>query len=479
MREWLHPVWVIGKRELRDQLRDWRILVPLIALTVGFPFLMNAVAYEATRFANQYGGDLVVDRLVPFSILIIGFFPLTISLLGALESFVGEKERGTIEPLLSSPLADWQLYLGKLLVGIISPLVSSMVSIGIYLLIVSRLDIAMPSPLVFAQLIMLTVSHAVLMVSASIVISIQSTSVKAANLMASFVIIPVAILMQGETTLLFWGNNQTLWLAVVAALIVSGLIVRLGLAHFQREYLLGREIDVLNLRWMARTFWGYFKGGAQSASDWYRSLFKVSLRKLRKPILAMVLLAVAGVAVSYFWADRNLQDYVQSADAERLTAIQEQILKLGNLDDVGSQFSAPALFLHNLQAMLFISLLGLTSFGVLGVILYLINIGVVGVLVGLFKVMGYNPLPLVALGILPHGVFEIPALILACAATLHIGLVLVTPQAGRTIGEILLEGLADWARVVVGLVVPLLAVAALIEAHVTPQLLLGAVGFMK
>ncbi|MCL4824494.1 MAG: hypothetical protein KJZ57_09780, partial [Anaerolineales bacterium] len=100
MREWLHPVWVIGKRELRDQLRDWRILVPLIALTVGFPFLMNAVAYEATRFANQYGGDLVVDRLVPFSILIIGFFPLTISLLGALESFVGEKERGTIEPLL-------------------------------------------------------------------------------------------------------------------------------------------------------------------------------------------------------------------------------------------------------------------------------------------------------------------------------------------------------------------------------------------
>ncbi|MCL4825612.1 MAG: stage II sporulation protein M, partial [Anaerolineales bacterium] len=354
---------------------------------------------------------------------------------------MGEKERGTIEPLLSSPLADWQLYLGKLLVGIISPLVSSMVSIGIYLLIVSRLDIAMPSPLVFAQLIMLTVSHAVLMVSASIVISIQSTSVKAANLMASFVIIPVAILMQGETTLLFWGNNQTLWLAVVAALIVSGLIVRLGLAHFQREYLLGREIDVLNLRWMARTFWGYFKGGAQSASDWYRSLFKVSLRKLRKPILAMVLLAVAGVAVSYFWADRNLQDYVQSADAERLTAIQERILKLGNLDDVGSQFSAPALFLHNLQAMLFISLLGLTSFGVLGVILYLINIGVVGVLVGLFKVMGYNPLPLVALGILPHGVFEIPALILACAATLHIGLVLVTPQAGRTIGEILLEGL--------------------------------------
>ena len=102
MRNSLRPVWLIAKRELRDQLRDWRILSPLIILTIGFPFLMNAVAYEAVGFANQYGGNLIVDRLVPFSVLIIGFFPLTISLLGALESFVGEKERGTIEPLLGS-----------------------------------------------------------------------------------------------------------------------------------------------------------------------------------------------------------------------------------------------------------------------------------------------------------------------------------------------------------------------------------------
>ena len=123
----------------------------------------------------------------------------------------------------------------------------------------------MPELLVFIQLFLLTIAHAVLMVSAAIVFSIQSTSVKAANLMASFIIIPVALLMQGESALLFWGNNQVLWLAVVAVLIMAGLIVRLGLAHFQREYLLGREIDILNLRWMWRTFWGYFKGDAHSS----------------------------------------------------------------------------------------------------------------------------------------------------------------------------------------------------------------------
>ena len=243
MKDSLRPVWLISKRELRDQLRDWRILSPLLVLTVGFPFLMNAFAQQAVQFANQYGGNLIVDRLVPFSILIIGFFPLTISLLGALESFVGEKERGTIEPLLGTPLADWQLYLGKLLVGVVTPLVSSLLAIGIYLAVVSRQNLDMPDASVFVQLFLLTIAHAVLMVSAAIMFSIQSTSVKAANLMASFIIIPVAILMQGESALLFWGNSQVLWLAVVAVLIMAGLLVRLGLAHFQREYLLGREID--------------------------------------------------------------------------------------------------------------------------------------------------------------------------------------------------------------------------------------------
>ncbi len=479
MRESLRPVWLIARRELRDQLRDWRILSPLIALTLGFPFLMNAFAHEAVQFANQYGGNLIVDRLVPFSILIIGFFPLTISLLGALESFVGEKERGTIEPLLGTPLADWQLYLGKLVVGVVTPLVSSLLAICIYLVVVSRQAVDMPDAAVFAQLFLLTIAHAVLMVSAAIVFSIQSTSVKAANLMASFIIIPVAILMQGESALLFWGNNQVLWLAVVAVLIISGLIIRLGLAHFQREYLLGREIDVLNLRWMWRTFWDYFKGGAQSFSAWYRSVFGATLWKLRNPIFMMIFLAAAGGWGSYLWASNNLQSYVEAVDAEHLSELQERILSLGNVEDFGANLSAPFLFFHNLRATVAIGFLGLFSFGVLGVILYLVNVGVIGLLVGLFKVMGYNPLPLVAAGILPHGVFEVPALILSCATVLHIGLVLVTPQAGRTIGEVLLEALADWARVTLGLVIPLLVVAAIVESYVTPQLLLGVMGAVK
>ena len=289
--DWFAPVWLVTKRELRDQLRDWRILFPLIVLTLVFPLLMNEVARSAVEFVGRYGGTLLVDRLVPFSVLIIGFFPITISLVVALESFVGEKERGTIEPLLSTPLKDWHMYVGKLLIGVVTPLTASLVAIGFYLIIVSRQEIEMPPLSVLIQLLALTIAHAILMVSAAIVISVQSTSVKAANLLASFIVIPVAVLMQGESALLFWGNSQVLWLAVAGVIILAGLLIRVGLSHFQREYLLGREIDVLNLRWAWSTFWGYFKGESASMWAWYRSEVRKVLRQLTLPVGVLVVLA--------------------------------------------------------------------------------------------------------------------------------------------------------------------------------------------
>ena len=62
------------------------------------------------------------------------------------------------------------------------------------------------------------------------------------------------------------------------------------------------------------------------------------------------------------------------------------------------------------------------------------------------------------------------------AVVLYIGAAIVTPQTGRSMGEVILELMADWAKIFIGLVVPLLAVAALIEAYVTPGILLRVMG---
>ncbi len=465
-------IWLISRRELRDQFRDWRILLPLAILTLSFPLLMNQVATQAVSFFASYGTTLIADRLVPFSVLIIGFFPITISLVVALESFVGEKERGTIEPLLSAPLENWHLYFGKLLIGVVTPLAASFASITFYLAMVSHQKLQMPAPSTLLLLFMLTTAHAFLMVSAAIVISVQSTSIRAANLLASFIVIPVAILMQGESVLLFWGNDEALWLAVVAVVIMAGLLVRLGLAHFQREYLLGREFNSLNLRWIGQTFWKEFRGEAKSISGWYRLEVSKVIRQLAVPMLIMVAMAVLGYWASYHWAIVNIPKMLSSASSKDITGLVKNARQTIGLAQVNQQLSAVFIFTNNLRATFLILLGGIVSFSVLGMIAYLVNVGLVGVVLAVFKLVGYSPLLLFAAGLLPHGLFEIPALMLASAVMLRIGAMLVTPQIGKSMGQMIFELLADWLKVFLGVVVPLLALAALIETYVTPSILI-------
>lgn len=472
----LRPVWLVARRELRDQFRDWRVLAPMTILTLCFPFLMNEFAKQTVDFLNQFEANLILDRLVPFSIMIIGFFPITVSLVVALESFVGEKERGTIEPLLTAPFDDWQLYFGKLLVGALTPLIASYISIGLYLLLIARQGLDMPGVSVMIQLFLLTTAHAVLMVSAAIVISVQSTSVKAANLLASFIVIPVAILMQGEAVMLFWGNEKVLWLGIAGVMIISLLLIRVGIAHFEREYLLGREIDTLNFKWMIRKFWRNFSDDASSLRDWYGRVLVDSFRRVRPAIALMVLVAVVSAWMSYDWVKVNVSDTISHASREEIIKLEENLGDLPDLASLKGHLNAGFLFLNNTRSMVVIFLAGMTSFSVLGVLFYMVNIALIGGVYALLELIGVSPLPIFLAGVLPHGIFEIPALMIGSAVVLYIGAALVTPQTGKSMGEVVIELMADWAKIFIGLVAPLLALAALIEAYVTPSLLLRVIG---
>ena len=471
MRRNFAAIWMVAQREFMDQFRDWRIVVPMFLLVTLFPFIADDATRQAVNFMNRFGGDLILDNLIPFVVLVIGFFPLSFTLVVALESFVGEKERGTIEPLLSSPIEDSHMYLGKLLVGITTPLVFSFASICIYLILVARRDVAFPSAYMLTLIFMLTFAHAVLMVSSAIVISIQSTTIRAANLLASFIVVPVAFLLQGETVLIFWGNEDVLWYAILGVTLLAGLLVRLGLSHFRREYLLGREIDTINFKWMGRMFRDRFRGQATTIQEWYRTELPISLRQLRQPLMIVIGLGLLAGVVSYMWVVVNVPAYIQLSP-ERIREFRTLIAdNLSNVDLLQESLPAPVLFFHNARTTVIFLVLGLLSFGTLGLTLFIGNIALVGGVLGAAQLVGYSPLLAFAAGILPHGIFELSAIVLATAAMLKVGAQLVTPQPDKSLGETLLISLADWFRVFIGIVLPFLAIAALIEIYITPDLI--------
>lgn len=461
----LRPALIITRREIRDQFRDWRIIIPILLLTVIFPSLMNFTAHQATNFVQRYGATAVGDRLMPFLLMVVGFFPISVSLVIALESFVGEKERHSIEPLLSSPLNDWQLYLGKLLAATVPPLVASYIGIGVYLFGLYRRIGWTPDSVLLVQILALTTVQAIVMVSGAVVVSSQTTSVRAANLLASFIIIPMTFLIQGESVVMFWAKYDVLWWAIAGQIVIAALLIRTGVAKFNREELLGRELDVINFRWGLRTFWHALTGEAKTLTGWYRREVFSTLGRLSLPIGLMTIALGLGTAVGAGQA-RIFVLPPQALDLENLGRGFVTGLEAIRFFSVGN---VSVLWLHNLRVMILATILGIFSFGVLGILVLMAPIILIGYFTGAVAGAGISPWMFVLAFVAPHGILEIPAIILAGAAILHMGGTLAAPIAGKTIGEAWLHALADWTKVMVGLVLPLLIGAALLEVFITPR----------
>jgi uncharacterized membrane protein SpoIIM required for sporulation/ABC-type transport system involved in multi-copper enzyme maturation permease subunit len=488
----LRTAWIIARRELRDTLRDWRIVTPIVILTLVFPWLMNYTAQAAIDFVQKREATIIGERLIPFLLMIVGFFPISFSLVIALETFVGEKERRSIEPLLSMPITDLELYLGKMISATALPLIGSLLGLGVYLGGLYWSIGWVPPLKLFVQIFLLNIIAALVMVSGAVVISSQTTSVRAANLLASFIIVPMAILIQGESIIMFWGNYDTLWVIAAGLLIAMLILIRMGVMTFNREEILGREIDELNLRRTGRLLWHFFvqsPGPApvsrtsssklrvgRSLFRWigrvYRHDLPYLLRHNWMPVILVVLFLVVGGGIG--WAYVAEYPVPQGVlNLENLSA--QDFSSVPNVSFLPS-LTTRGIFVHNVEVLLLAGLAAVISLGVFAVLMLMVPIALVGFIGGQVAWLGYSPLTFLAAFILPHGLFELPAAILATAFALRIGASVTAPREALTVGEGLVAAVADFAKVFLFLVVPLLLVAAFVEANITPEIVIRIYG---
>ena len=166
----LNDALIITRREVRDSLRDWRIVAPIVILTLVFPWIMNLSTRAAFAFVEEYNAQIIPERLIPFAVMIVGFFPISFSLIIALESFVGERERNSLEPLLGTPISDVSLYLGKLLSATIPPVLASYLGMFAYLIGITLSAQPVPEWSVLVQIVLLTTTEALVMVAGAVVV---------------------------------------------------------------------------------------------------------------------------------------------------------------------------------------------------------------------------------------------------------------------------------------------------------------------
>lgn len=148
-----------------------------------------------------------------------------------------------------------------------------------------------------------------------------------------------------------------------------------------------------------------------------------------------------------------------------LTYFNEVVADSGIVRDDGS-FSALALFGNNLRAMVLSTLYGFIPF------LYLpaLSMGVNAILLGMVASSVNGQWLLLAAGILPHGIFELPALCPSLAA----GLCLcqnINRYIRKNEKGIMKPLLLNILRMTGLVVIPLLVVAAIMESYVTPAVM--------
>jgi uncharacterized membrane protein SpoIIM required for sporulation len=323
----------------------------------------------------------------------------------------------------------------------------------------------------FVQILLLTTVQGVIMVAAAVIVSSQTTSVRAANLLASFIIVPIALILQLEAIVLFWGNSKGLWWIILALVVTALIFIRMGIMIFNREDLLGQDIDALRINWSMRTVWDRFAGRQETSRypgiiGWYKQLFPL-IRLLSLPSGTSLIALVGGILLGFSLAAR----YPIPAEAQVALTGDSIAANTGNIEFLFTRLPL-SIFWQNTRVIILAAFLGIITLGVTDVLIFCLPWLVVGFLSGQLAIAGENPLIFFAAAILPHAIIEIPALLLAFASLLRWHASIMTRPRQGTIGENWLNRSADFGRLFVGLVIPLLLIAALVEAYITPKIIL-------
>lgn len=261
----------IIRKDLTVVLRSPLVVLPMVVLPLILQILMPvgfgvAANLAADAFTQDEDLDALLENLPPavdeqlsgmaeagvfLQVTLVYLFaplflvvPLVVSSVIAADSFVGERERKTLEALLYTPLTNTELLVAKMLTAWLAALV---VAFGTFVLYVIVVNVAMwpfvggvsfPNLLWLVVIFWVTPAVAGLGLITVVLVSSRVKTFQEAYQLSGLAVIPVVALILGQVSgLLFFGPV----LALILGLAVWGLNVILflvGIDSFRRDTLL-------------------------------------------------------------------------------------------------------------------------------------------------------------------------------------------------------------------------------------------------
>lgn len=241
------------------------ILVPLIFVVV-LPSAIILLAGNPALGAGIQGMDQFLDNLpagmfppdyseeqiLVYSMIVYFFapffliIPVMVASIVASSSFVGEKERRTLEGLLYTPLSDRELVFGKILVSFIPAVALSWVAFLVYTVLVNALGARMFGGLFFptwtwvVMMLALVPLVAFLAICLIVAVSQRSKTMQGAQGVVMLLVLPIVALVVSQAVGLLLVDVGIVLIASAVLLVVNLVVFRLVARSFDRERTLTR-----------------------------------------------------------------------------------------------------------------------------------------------------------------------------------------------------------------------------------------------
>jgi ABC-2 type transport system permease protein len=172
--------------------------------------------------------------------------PLMFSSIIGADSFVGERERKTMEALLYTPASDGTLFMGKIIASVVPAILLSWLSYALYIVVVNAASwplfgrIWFPLPAWWPLMFWLTPAISLLGMAATVLISSRvRTFMEAYQLTGSLVVLVLALMVGQISGVLFLGVVSTFLIGTLVW-VVDAALIYISVGTFNRTSLIAK-----------------------------------------------------------------------------------------------------------------------------------------------------------------------------------------------------------------------------------------------
>ena len=242
----MRTVWLLARKDIREAFGRRMILLRLLIPAVLLPIFYGViVGYTIRDAAHNPGAARALTGQIPLFAAIVVLLGSLVAVMVTADAIAGEKERRTIETLLATPISDQEIFVGKLLAGLLPAIVigygGGVIFFGVARLFGGAAPIPIPPLLATVKIILGGVPVIAALLSAmGVIISARCGTVTVASQLSSFASMPVlGLLMYVAFRISSWSLPQLATL-LLGLLVVLVLLLRLGARALDREEIVAR-----------------------------------------------------------------------------------------------------------------------------------------------------------------------------------------------------------------------------------------------